>query len=128
MPRDLADICQAGARAIAGDEREAITTAAHACGYVVVELGGALSEASLLGLLADELAFPPWFTHDWQGLVDVLADVSWSAVAGHVIVIAGEMADADRAVLAEIVDVAARIRAQAGVALWCLFVTRRPGS
>jgi len=42
--------------------------------------------------------------------------------------IAGEMADADRAVLAEIVDFAARIRAQAGIALWCLFVTRRPGT
>jgi hypothetical protein len=46
----------------------------------------AASKAELLSSLAEALAFPPWAGHNWDALVDLLADLSWLP-AGQVVLL-----------------------------------------
>ena len=57
-------------------------------GWAVYPLDGTriADPAALLEECATQLAFPIWFGHNWDALVDCLVDLSWLPAAGHVLV------------------------------------------
>ena len=74
-----------------------------------IGLAGAAGKAALLERLARALEFPRWFGGNWDALEDCLADLSWSAAAGHVLLIEGatELQADERGILADILASAA---------------------
>lgn len=67
----------------------AIAAAAHDLGFLCVEvdLAEVDDKESLLSALAEGLAFPAWFGHNWDALEDCLNDMSWSNAEGYVLVL-----------------------------------------
>ena len=66
-----------------------IAQATKALGYscVEVELAEVRDKEGLLSALAEALAFPPWFGHNWDALEDCLADMSWREAEGNVLIL-----------------------------------------
>jgi hypothetical protein len=50
-----------------------------------VSFGGRGDKAAMLDAIARSLAFPQWFGGNWDALEDCLADLSWRAAGGHVL-------------------------------------------
>jgi len=55
--------------------------------YAEVELAGVHDKEGLLTALAEALAFPPWFGHNWDALEDCLTDMSWWGAEGYVLIL-----------------------------------------
>jgi hypothetical protein len=74
-----------------------------------VDLAGAADKEALLARLAQALGFPEWFGHNWDALEDCLADLSWRAGEGHVLLIErqGELPLEDLGVLIDVLAAAA---------------------
>jgi RNAse (barnase) inhibitor barstar len=70
-PTDLADL-----------RRRATQIAAL---WTSVDLASVRDKESLLGALADALAFPPGFGRNWDALYDSLQDLAWLPPNGHVV-------------------------------------------
>jgi RNAse (barnase) inhibitor barstar len=62
-----------------------------------VDLAGVRTKEQLLAALADRLAFPEWFGHNWDALNDTLAEIAWEQPKGVVLTLqhCGELAHAD---------------------------------
>jgi len=58
---------------------------ASALTYLVVDLAGIRDKAELLKCLAERLAFPPYFGHNWDALYDILCDKEWFSDCGIVL-------------------------------------------
>lgn len=113
------------------DAREAaeVGEVARELGFAVadVEVGDA-GKPEVLARFADALQFPAWFGHNWDALLDCLADLAWLDAPGYVVTVRGlaalhartpEAADA----LREILEEAVVRHAAAGRPLWVLCVT-----
>ena len=89
-----------------------------------VDLAGAAGKEALLARLAQALGFPEWFGGNWDALEDCLADLSWRAAAGHVLLIEGqgELPLDDLGVLIEILAAAAEHWAGRGRPFFAVFV------
>lgn len=89
-----------------------------------VDLAGAADKAALLARLAEALAFPEWFGANWDALEDCLADLSWRAGAGHVLLVErpGELPMDDLGVLIDILQSAADHWAGRGQPFFAVFV------
>lgn len=74
-----------------------------------VGLAGAAGKEALMERMARALEFPHWFGGNWDALEDCLADLSWSAAAGHVLLIEGaaQLPDDERGILVDILAAAA---------------------
>jgi hypothetical protein len=66
-------------------------------GWSGYELAGVTDADRLFAGCAGIMAFPGWFGHTWEGLANCLADLSWLAGTGHVLVWEryGVLAEAD---------------------------------
>lgn len=62
-----------------------------------VDLAGVKTKEQLLATLAERLAFPEWFGHNWDALNDVLAEMAWEQSGGVVLTLGncGDLAQAD---------------------------------
>lgn len=74
-----------------------------------IGLAGASGKEALMERMARALEFPRWFGGNWDALEDCLADLSWSAAAGHVLLIegAGDLPGDERGILVDILASAA---------------------
>jgi hypothetical protein len=66
---------------------DALRREAVAAGWTchVLDGGGLTGAEDLFDRCASLLAFPEWFGRNWDALADCLADLSWLAGAGHVL-------------------------------------------
>jgi RNAse (barnase) inhibitor barstar len=66
-----------------------IAAAAETLGFLLaeVDLAEVSSKEGLLTAVADALAFPAWFGHNWDALEDCLTDLSWSNAEGYVLIL-----------------------------------------
>jgi hypothetical protein len=89
-----------------------------------VDLAGITAKDPLLERLALALGFPDWFGAHWDALEDCLADLSWRAGTGHVIVLErqGELPVDDLGVLVEVLGAAAEHWAGRGRPFFAVFV------
>ena len=89
-----------------------------------VALGGAADKEALLERLAAALVFPAWFGGNWDALEDCLADLSWRAGEGHVLLIGGhgELPADDLEVLFDVLRAAAGHWAGRGKPFFAVFV------
>jgi RNAse (barnase) inhibitor barstar len=89
-----------------------------------VDLAGITAKEPLLERLALALGFPDWFGANWDALEDCLADLSWRAGTGHVIVLErqGELPVDDLGVLVEVLGAAAEHWAGRGRPFFAVFV------
>jgi RNAse (barnase) inhibitor barstar len=89
-----------------------------------VDLAGIAAKEPLLERLALALGFPDWFGANWDALEDCLADLSWRAGTGHVIVLErqGELPVDDLGVLVEVLGAAAEHWAGRGRPFFAVFV------
>jgi hypothetical protein len=89
-----------------------------------VDLAGAADKEALLARLAQALGFPDWFGGNWDALEDCLADLSWRAGAGHVLLIErpGELPLDDLGVLIDVLAAAAEHWAGRGQPFFAVFV------
>jgi RNAse (barnase) inhibitor barstar len=81
---------------------------------VRVDLGGCSDKAGLLQRIAQALAFPAWFGHNWDALFDCLNDLGWRPAPGYVLVLEnpGELRETEP----EVFDTALAILGDAAVA------------
>lgn len=89
LPWRLAHPAGNGVHWIAAAEVDALCAAGRAAGLhcVRVMLGGLDGKTALLERLAEALALPDWFGHNWDALADCLGDLSWSPASGHLLVL-----------------------------------------
>ena len=89
-----------------------------------VDLAGVAAKEPLLERLALALGFPDWFGANWDALEDCLADLSWRAGTGHVILLQrqGELPVDDLGVLVEVLGAAAEHWAGRGRPFFAIFV------
>jgi Barstar (barnase inhibitor) len=89
-----------------------------------VDLAGITAKDPLLERLALALGFPDWFGANWDAAEDCLADLSWRAGTGHVIVLErqGELPVDDLGVLVEVLGAAAEHWAGRGRPFFAVFV------
>ena len=89
-----------------------------------VDLAGAQDKETMLGRLAAALALPEWFGGNWDALEDCLADLSWRAGSGHVVLFKaqGELPAEDFGMLLEVLAAAAEHWAARGLPFFAVFI------
>jgi hypothetical protein len=89
-----------------------------------IDLTGVQGKEALLAKLALDLGFPAWFGGNWDALEDCLADLSWRAGDGHVLVVqgSGDLPLDDLGVLVDVLASSAEYWAGRGRPFFALFV------
>lgn len=108
-----------------GGEDDLIAAAEHN-GYAVfrVDLADARDKGGMLDAIARAMRFPDWFGHNWDALLDCLADLSWQPADGYVVIlehcdgIHGH-AEADFVQALQIFENAANEWREQGIPFWC---------
>jgi len=90
--RLLTRVEHAGVYHLPLDGAAPLAAAAEQNGYPVfrVDLAKAQNKDEMLDAIARVLAFPEWFGHNWDALLDCLADLSWlsnEGVEGYVVIL-----------------------------------------
>lgn len=123
----LANLSRTGVYHLPPAGRDAIMTAAEACGYVVfrVNLERARSKDDLLATIGKDMAFPDWFGYNWDALADSLGDLAWRPAEGYVVLLEhcdrlNARANSDFIEALGIFASAADEWRERGVAFWCL--------
>lgn len=108
---------------------DALRREAVAAGWTchVLDGRGLVGAAELFDRCARLLAFPEWFGRNWDALADCLADLSWLAGRGHVLLWEhiGVLAEADPQAWQTayaVLTAAARIRGETGAVPLCVLV------
>jgi RNAse (barnase) inhibitor barstar len=106
---DLADAAQSGVFFVGDADLRTLEGSARDHGLAVsrVDLSGCTDKTGLMRRLADTLAFPASFGHNWDALADSLGDLSWLPAPGHVLLVdhAGDLRDADEAAFDTLLDI-----------------------
>jgi len=94
----------------------ALSSLAGSLGFdaVRIDLAACGDKTSLLGRMAEALAFPDWFGQNWDAFFDCLADLSWRPARGYVLLL--EHADTMRHDAPEALDTALAILGDAASA------------
>lgn len=122
----LSRVDHAGVYHMPLDGEENLIRAAEENGYYVfrVDLFGVRNKAELLAKIGQAMAFPEWFGHNWDALLDCLADLGWRPAEGYVVIlehcdgIHGK-AEADFVQALQVFDAAAEEWREQGIAFWC---------
>ena len=71
------------------DGESALIAAAERNGYFVfrIDLAAARNKDEMLGTIGQAMAFPEWFGHNWDALLDCLADLGWRPAEGYVVIL-----------------------------------------
>ncbi|MBS3936912.1 MAG: barstar family protein [Sulfuritalea sp.] len=108
------------------DGEDALTGAAEQDGYCVfrVDLAQAQTKAAMLDAIAKAMNFPEWFGHNWDALLDCLADLGWQPAEGYLVIlehcdgIHGH-AEADFVQTLQVFESAAGEWRDQGIPFWC---------
>ena len=125
---------EAGAYRVPDAHAAALRDAADELGFAsfAIDLAGCTDEASLFARIAQALAFPDWFGHNWDALADCLSDMEWQGEAGGYLLLflhaeAMQAVSADLfAELIDVIDEVARAWHEIGVPFWG-FIAQREG-
>ena len=127
----LADPAMCGVYAVPDDTNVDYLEAARALDFadVGVDFAGCTGKDDALARMAAALQFPDWFGGNWDALADSLADLSWLAAPGYVLLL--EHIAAWRAAdpigfetLSDILDEASVRWARDRIPFWALLPTR----
>ncbi|CAB1367479.1 barstar family protein [Denitratisoma oestradiolicum] len=122
----LGQVARAGVYHLPADGREALIRGAEANGCVVfaVDLSGARDKAGLLETIGRTMAFPEWFGHNLDALLDCLADLGWRPGEGYLVLLdhcdgIHGRAEADFVATLQVFEAAAAEWREQGIAFWC---------
>lgn len=108
------------------DGEAGLVAAAEQIGFAVfrIDLAGVLDKAALLKAIGDAMAFPDWFGHNWDALLDCLADLGWRPAEGYVIILEHcdgihGLAEADFVQTLQVFETAANEWREQGIPFWC---------
>lgn len=111
------------------DGETALVAAAEQNGYFVfrVDLAGARDKREMLDAIGRAMRFPEWFGHNWDALLDCLADLGWHSskrAEGYVVIlehcdgIHGH-AEMDFVQALQVFEAAATEWREQGIPFWC---------
>lgn len=108
------------------DGEAALVAAAERNAYCVfrVDLAGVQDKAELLSAIAKAMAFPEWFGHNWDALLDCLADLGWRPAEGYVVILEHcdgihGRAETDFVQTLQVFEAAANEWREQGIPFWC---------
>jgi RNAse (barnase) inhibitor barstar len=108
------------------DGETALIDAAERNGFGVfrVDLAMAETKAAMLSAIAAALHFPEWFGHNWDALLDCLADLGWQPAEGYIVILehcdrVHGMAEADFVQTLQVFESAANEWREQGIPFWC---------
>lgn len=108
------------------DGEKALIAAAEGNGYPVfrVNLAKAKDKEDMLTIIGRAMNFPEWYGHNWDALMDCLADLSWLPAEGYVIILEHcdgihGRAEADFVQTVQVFENAANDWREQGIPLWC---------
>lgn len=108
------------------DGAAALVEAGEANGYFVfrVDLAHAGSKHDLLEAIGRAMAFPEWFGHNWDALLDCLADMGWRPAEGYLVILEHcdgihGRAEADFVQTLQVFEEAANEWREQGIPFWC---------
>ncbi len=89
-----------------------------------VDLAGVRDKQELLAAIGKAMSFPEWFGHNWDALLDCLADLGWRPAEGYVVILEHcdgihGLAEADFVHTLQVFQEAANEWREQGVAFWC---------
>ena len=122
----LTRVDHAGVYHMPTDGEKALIAAAEHNGYFVfrVDLAKAKDKATLLESIGRAMRFPEWFGHNWDALMDCLADLGWIPAEGYVVILEHcdgihGRAETDFVQCLQIFEDAASEWREQGTPLWC---------
>lgn len=122
----LTRIKHAGVYHMPGDGEAGLIAAAAQNNFAIfrVDLAGVSDKATLLKSIGDAMAFPDWYGHNWDALLDCLADLSWQPAEGYVVILEHSdgihgRAETDFVTTLQVFEAAANEWREQGIALWC---------
>jgi RNAse (barnase) inhibitor barstar len=125
-PQLLSRVEHAGVYHMPLDGEEALVAAAEHNGYFVfrVDLTKAENKTALLEAVGRAMRFPEWFSHNWDALMDCLADLGWAPAEGYVVILEHcdgihGRAEADFVQALQVFENAANEWREQGIPLWC---------
>jgi RNAse (barnase) inhibitor barstar len=108
------------------DGEEGLIDGALRNGYEVfrVNLADVRDKQAMLAAIGKAMAFPEWFGHNWDALLDCLADLGWRPAEGYVVILEHcdgihGLAEADFVQTLQVFEAAANEWREQGVAFWC---------
>ncbi len=108
------------------DGEEALVAAAEQNGLQVfrVDLSSVKDKRKLLDAIGKALAFPEWFGHNWDALLDCLADLNWRPAEGYVVILEHcdgihGRAEEDFVQALQVFEAAANEWREQGIPFWC---------
>jgi len=108
------------------DGEEALITAAEQNGFFVfrIDLTGAQDKREMLGIIGKAMDFPEWFGHNWDALLDCLADLGWRPAEGYVVILERcdgihGRAEADFVQCLQVFEAAANEWREQNMPFWC---------
>jgi len=122
----LAQVEHAGVYHMPGDGEAGLIAAAEQSAFFVfrVDLAKARNKDELLEAIGKAMAFPEWFGHNWDALLDCLADLGWRPAEGYVVILEHcdgihGRAEADFVQTLQVFESAANEWREQGIAFWC---------
>jgi RNAse (barnase) inhibitor barstar len=108
------------------DGEEALIAAAGQNGYGVfrVDLADAETKERMIERVCQAMDFPEGFGHNWDALLDCLADLDWRPAEGYVVILehcdrVHGLAEADFVQALQVFDSAADEWREQGIPFWC---------
>lgn len=122
----LAQVEHAGVYHMPLDGEAGLNAGAEHNGFFVfrADLGRARNKDELLDAIGRAMAFPEWFGHNWDALLDCLADLGWRPAEGYVVILEHcdgihGRAEADFVQTLQVFEAAANEWREQGIAFWC---------
>jgi RNAse (barnase) inhibitor barstar len=108
------------------DGEAGLIAAAERNGYFVfrVDLAKAKDKAEMLEIIGQAMRFPEWFGHNWDALMDCLADLGWIPAEGYVVILEHcdgihGRSEGDFVQTLQVFENAANEWREQGIPLWC---------
>jgi RNAse (barnase) inhibitor barstar len=108
------------------DGEDGLIEAAQQNGYAVfrVDLASARDKREMLDAIGKSMAFPEGFGHNWDALLDCLADLGWRPAEGYIVILEhcdGIHGRAEAAFVQtlQVFEAAANEWREQGIAFWC---------
>lgn len=108
------------------DGEEALATAAEENGFPVfrADLSTVGDKREMLDAIARAMRFPDWFGHNWDALLDCLADLGWQPADGYVVILGHcdhihGTAETEFVQTLQVFEAAANEWREQGIPFWC---------
>lgn len=122
----LAKLQHASVYHMPADGETDLVAAAEQNGFAVfrVELAYVQDKGELLKAVGAAMDFPEWYGHNWDALLDCLADLGWRPAEGYVVILEHcdgihGRAEADFVQALQVFEAAANEWREQGIPFWC---------